>query len=699
VYLLAIAAAMAQANPTGFVWQSRNQTKADIAAEIDSLYKEMRDFLKRNVATLTKEVSVTAGLDAMLRAQNLDVNGAIPPQLRAYVCELNQLPEDCTDVAGRERIVLPDLLFDDAVNVVPYEKTSKKTLHEIVVKELEGCKELDERCRNFILFHNREDKRVLGDSYIGTIKLPVRVSRIELPLLRVTARRGPTATQVQDTGTLTRPAALDPVPVVAPSFNFLRRSLPMAPVRQQSNGTAGTPTTLEEMQANRTEVLRLIGHPLSQGKKIVPNHVVHVGVVDSWTDTEHCDLNPMLVRYSKPLPGSEDKYRWKPPAGTPPPPPKWQPPCGVPIPSALPVQDHGTHVLGLIASRSDSKIGSGVQPAPYVVSIEAVDQKANALTIRDRIDEYFSSPGRVFLDVVNFSLDYPVNVPPGSQEPVNDPLDKYFEDQPATLFVAAAGNETRLFTQTSACNVSPACLHKRPNVISVVAINRDANNPQLAKDPQTGALSNSGVVFSLSAPGENIASTASNNQIGILTGTSQATPLVTGAAALLVAKCNRMPSVVIKNRLIYTTDMVGNVDRFALGGRLNVGRALRYEKPEFSRSGEADPTIGWKLVVPAELEVQDVATGDVVKLPTERIKRVTKAADGDFWVFMHSRNACIPEFLLEGCPMERKKVRILTAQTLHFSRPNDQNKTFSTDQLLDYTAAIPPNFACLGSNP
>lgn len=72
------------------------------------------------------------------------------------------------------------------------------------------------------------------------------------------------------------------------------------------------------------------------------------------------------------------------------------------------------------------------------------------------------------------------------------------------------------------------------NIISVTAI-----------DPSTEVLSSSNYgteTVDIAAPGQNILSTLPNNNYGLMTGTSQATAFVSGAAVLFMARRRKFSS-------------------------------------------------------------------------------------------------------------------------------------------------------------
>jgi thermitase len=110
------------------------------------------------------------------------------------------------------------------------------------------------------------------------------------------------------------------------------------------------------------------------------------------------------------------------------------------------------------------------------------------------------------------------------------------------LFVAAAGNEQ---TNSDRNHYYPAD-YRLSNIISVTAIN-----------PSTEVLpsSNWGTeTVDIAAPGQNISSTLPHNYYGLMTGTSQATAFVSGAAALIKAKRPSFKYYDIKKHILATGD-------------------------------------------------------------------------------------------------------------------------------------------------
>ena len=105
------------------------------------------------------------------------------------------------------------------------------------------------------------------------------------------------------------------------------------------------------------------------------------------------------------------------------------------------------------------------------------------------------------------------------------------------------------------------------NVISVAAT---TNQDSLANFSTFGKRS-----VHIAAPGHKIYSSIPNNRYATFSGTSMATPHVTGAAALLWGANLKLNYAEIKDRLLRSRDPVPGLSRkIASGGRLNVYNAL-----------------------------------------------------------------------------------------------------------------------------
>ncbi|MBY0495569.1 MAG: S8 family serine peptidase [Cyanobacteria bacterium] len=131
------------------------------------------------------------------------------------------------------------------------------------------------------------------------------------------------------------------------------------------------------------------------------------------------------------------------------------------------------------------------------------------------------------------------------------------------LFVAAAGNDG---LNNDIYPHYPSS-YANNNVVSVLAsTNRD----------QRASFSNYGVTsVDIAAPGSQILSTVLNNSYAFYSGTSMATPHVSGAAALVLSACP-MNTTDLKNLLLSSVDLPASLSGWtATGGRLAVNNAVQ----------------------------------------------------------------------------------------------------------------------------
>ena len=143
-------------------------------------------------------------------------------------------------------------------------------------------------------------------------------------------------------------------------------------------------------------------------------------------------------------------------------------------------------------------------------------------------------------------------------------------DQPGMgpiLQVCAAGNSNN----NNDLNPSYPASFDLPNIISVAATDW---NDQYTDFTNFGAAS-----VDLAAPGYNIVSTTPLDRFDALSGTSQAAPQVTGAAALVASAFPGLTTAQIKQRILNGVDPIGQIGTNGLkptvtNGRLNVAKAL-----------------------------------------------------------------------------------------------------------------------------
>ena len=136
------------------------------------------------------------------------------------------------------------------------------------------------------------------------------------------------------------------------------------------------------------------------------------------------------------------------------------------------------------------------------------------------------------------------------------------------LFIAAAGNggDDNIGDDNDQDPHYPSS-YDLDNIISVASTNHnDAKS----------SFSNFGFTsVDLGAPGSSILSTVPGDTYSFLSGTSMATPHVSGAAALIWAQYPDLTNLQVKNRIVSTVDPIPALDgRSVTGGRLNAFVAL-----------------------------------------------------------------------------------------------------------------------------
>lgn len=179
---------------------------------------------------------------------------------------------------------------------------------------------------------------------------------------------------------------------------------------------------------------------------------------------------------------------------------------------------HGTHIAGIIGAEAGNKKGvAGISPNVSLMILKYYDPKVPGADNLKNTVKAIRYAIRKKVDIINYSG--------GGTEFSKEEHDAVEEARKAgILFVAAAGNER---SNSDKHKYYPAD-YGLSNIISVTAI-----------DPSTEVLSSSnyGVeTVDIAAPGQNIISTLPNNSYGYMTGTSQATAFVTGAAVLVMSR-------------------------------------------------------------------------------------------------------------------------------------------------------------------
>lgn len=147
---------------------------------------------------------------------------------------------------------------------------------------------------------------------------------------------------------------------------------------------------------------------------------------------------------------------------------------------------------------------------------------------------------------------------------LEDVIRKAYEE--GILFVAASGNDS---LSTDLLPQYPAN-YNVGNLISVAALNRQ---DELASFSNYGAKS-----VHIAAPGANILSTWLGNEYEEHSGTSMATPMVSGIAALVLSKRPALSVEELRSILLNSVDKLPSLNgKVATGGRINAAKAVGAE--------------------------------------------------------------------------------------------------------------------------
>jgi thermitase len=219
---------------------------------------------------------------------------------------------------------------------------------------------------------------------------------------------------------------------------------------------------------------------------------------------------------------------------------------------------HGTHIAGAIGAEGGNGIGiSGMAPQVSLIIAKYYDPNSpanNNLMNTVRAIRYCVITGA---DIINYSG--------GGLEPSEKEREAVaLARDKGILFVAAAGNEQ---SNSDIHKYYPAD-YDLDNIISVTAFDHERN---------VLPSSNYGIEsVDIAAPGKNIYSTLPGGAYGYMTGTSQATAIVSGVAALIRARFADFDAARIVRHITET----GDLEPLKLQGktknqkRLNAYRAL-----------------------------------------------------------------------------------------------------------------------------
>ena len=252
--------------------------------------------------------------------------------------------------------------------------------------------------------------------------------------------------------------------------------------------------------------------------------------------------------------------------------------------------EHGTHVAGTAVANSNNVGICGIAPDCKLMPIQLGDANGEMQSLGIVAGILYAIHHDA--NVVNLSLGtYFGELTPQEQQEL---MNNYYKDEAVfwndlfqfaidedCVVVIAAGNE----------NILAGCdAFARSNKILVVSAYQPVNNRPKAD------FSNHGKYANISAPGVQIYSSVPGNRFGFLDGTSMASPIVTGAVALLKSKFPNLKAQEIISIIKKTAKPLQSTPE--IGPLLQIMQALQY-----ASNGEL-------LVIPDDAKDDSFAKGN-----------------------------------------------------------------------------------------
>lgn len=218
----------------------------------------------------------------------------------------------------------------------------------------------------------------------------------------------------------------------------------------------------------------------------------------------------------------------------------------------LPYDDngHGTHIAGIIGGNGYASRGKlmGVAPKSNILAIKALDEHGSGTTsnILEAIEYAINTKEKYNTRIINLSLGTPSTIPSRF-----DPLSRAVKRavKSGLTVVVAAGNSGPEMGTILSPGISEYAL-----TVGAVDDKRtiDTRDDTIAPFSSRGPTKEGRIKPDLLAPGVNINSLSNQKMDGYntLSGTSMATPLVSGSVALLLNKENSLKPIEVKEKLM-----------------------------------------------------------------------------------------------------------------------------------------------------
>lgn len=228
---------------------------------------------------------------------------------------------------------------------------------------------------------------------------------------------------------------------------------------------------------------------------------------------------------------------------------------------------HGTHVAGILGGDGSASGGKfrGIAPGCGIISLKVLDRMGNGN--KENVLQAFrwilTNRERYNIRVVNISVGTTCSIACDNRELIQG-VETLWDS--GLVVVAAAGNQGPKPGSVTA----PGSSRKIITVGSSDMLS--GKHPISGRGPTRECVCKPDIV----APGNRITSCALEpiNGYGVKSGTSMSTPLVSGAAAVILEKNPRLTNVEIKMKLKESAEDLGFPKNLQGWGKFNLGRFL-----------------------------------------------------------------------------------------------------------------------------
>ncbi len=228
---------------------------------------------------------------------------------------------------------------------------------------------------------------------------------------------------------------------------------------------------------------------------------------------------------------------------------------------------HGTHVAGTIGASANNNLGVvGVANKVSLMALKVFSDSGDSAYDSDILEamEFISDMIDKGVNIVAINASYGGG---GNSDTMKDAIEEL--GTKGVIMCAAAGNDDN----NNDNNPSYPASYDLDNIISVAATD---NRDELASFSNYGVES-----VDIAAPGVDILSSVNGDDYDSWSGTSMATPHVTGTVALLAAQDANTTVAQRVNLILSNVDTISSLsNKVASGGRLNVYTALTGEPSE-----------------------------------------------------------------------------------------------------------------------